>query len=247
MSETRIDTFRQFETPEGVQLDLRVASAAPRALAWVLDLLVRMVLLMMVGTFAGIAGEGIGEAVILISLFVISWLYHVVSEVLWNGATIGKRSMGLRVVHTDGTPIGWGPSMTRNLLRVGDQFPMFSFLFTEAFYALPIPTYGVGLVMMLLDERNQRLGDKVAGTLVVYNERKPRADRKPLEVEPFAPPLPLRPEERRALLEFAERRSTWTIERQIEMTDLLAPVTGATGKVGRGRVLGLIAWLEDAP
>ena len=246
MSATRIDTLRKFETPEGVLLDLRVAGPAPRALAWLIDFLIRIAALMLVGIVAGILSiSGIGEAIQAIAVFVVFWLYHVLCEVLWNGGTPGKHSMGLRVVHTDGTPVGWSASAARNFLRVADQMPSMAILFSAKFWMLPVPTYGLGLVMIMLDARGQRLGDRVGGTLVVYHERKPRPRVTQSGVEPWSPPIPLLATERRALLDFAERRPTWTIERQIELTDQLEPITGFTGKRGLDRALSLVAHLED--
>lgn len=246
MSATRIDTLRKFETPEGVQLDLRVAGPAPRALAWLIDFLVRFAALVVLSMLAGfISFTGMTGAVIAIGMFVLLWLYHVLCEVLWKGGTPGKHSMGLRVVHTDGTPVGWSASAARNFLRFADQMPSAAILLGPEFWMLPLPTYGLGLVMILLDARGQRLGDRVGGTLVVYHERKPRPRITQSGVEPWSPPIPLLATERRAIQDFSERRPTWTIERQIELTDLLEPITGLTGKRGLERVLSLVAHLED--
>uniref|UniRef100_UPI0025F2F3AC RDD family protein n=1 Tax=uncultured Thiodictyon sp. TaxID=1846217 RepID=UPI0025F2F3AC len=149
-----LDTIRLNETPEGVDLGLRVAGPAPRALALAADGAIRLVILLALSPLAALSGLGLGLS--LIAVFLLEWLYPVTFEVL-SGATPGKRAMGLMVVHDDGTPVGLPASLIRNLLRVVDFFPLF---------------YGVGLVCTLVDRDFRRLGDLAAGTLVVHAQRR---------------------------------------------------------------------------
>lgn len=85
--------------------------------------------------------------------FFLEWLYPVVFEVYSNGATPGKKLCNIQVLHDDGTPIGWGASFSRNTLRFIDFLPFF---------------YACGLLTMWLNQDSKRLGDLLAGTVVVY-------------------------------------------------------------------------------
>jgi uncharacterized RDD family membrane protein YckC len=140
-----------FETPEGIDLGLRVAGPISRALAWIIDAFIRYSVLFALSTvLASLLSFGMG--LFLILLFLLEWFYPVVFEVV-RGATPGKKAMGLLVVHDNGTPVGWSASMIRNLLRSVDFLPFF---------------YCAGLISILLNSRFKRLGDLAAGTLVVY-------------------------------------------------------------------------------
>ena len=101
-----------------------------------------------------LALAGLGQGLMLLGFFLLEWFYPVFFE-LRSGATPGKRAMGLRVVHDDGTPVGAVASVIRNLLRVADFLPLF---------------YAAGLVSCLVDRDFRRLGDLAAGTLVVHSE-----------------------------------------------------------------------------
>ncbi|MBZ5562897.1 MAG: RDD family protein, partial [Acidobacteriia bacterium] len=92
-------------------------------------------------------------------LFLLQFGYYAGFEAWWNGQTPGKRRQHLRVIKDTGRPITVYESVARNLLRVVDSIPGF---------------YGVGIVSMLLSAQNKRLGDYVAGTVVVHE--KPFAD-----------------------------------------------------------------------
>ena len=150
-----LDTYREVITPEGVALHLPVAGPVPRAVAWGIDLAIRLGILMLVGTVLALLGAA-GQGLYLILLFLIFWAYPILFEALWDGQTPGKKAMSLRVVNGDGAPVGWLAAITRNLLRTVDMLPF---------------GYAAGLVACLADPHARRLGDMVAGTLVVHNER----------------------------------------------------------------------------
>ena len=118
-----LDTLRRVPTPEGFELTLRLAGPVPRALAFAIDLTIRVALF---GAIAGLLGHigGAGKGLILIIAFLLEWFYPVVCEVWWNGATPGKRAFGLVVLNDNGTPVTFGASLTRNLLRAVDFLPM---------------------------------------------------------------------------------------------------------------------------
>jgi uncharacterized RDD family membrane protein YckC len=214
---SRLDTELRVETPEGIELSLRPAGPVPRALALAIDLLLRWVLVAAVSTpLALLGGLGIGGA--LLFLFVMEWFFPVLFEVLAAGQTPGKRSLRLRVVHTDATPVGWTASIVRNLLRVADFAPLF---------------YVAGAIAMCASARFQRLGDMAAGTLVVHVAEPVRDAGETLVVEGSRPaPVALRAREQRALISFAERAGTLSAERRVELADVLADLTGARGETG---------------
>ncbi len=202
-----LDTTRSVETPEGIELGLRVAGLVPRALAWSLDTLIRVaayaaiwIAMPQLGRF----GIGIG----LILTFLIEWFYPVFGEVYFDGKTFGKHAMRIRVVHDDGTSVGWSASMIRNLLRFADFLPLM---------------YGFGICTMLINRDFKRLGDIVAGTRVIYADDTVKPVELPA-VRALTPPLALNPEEQQAIIHYAERVSTLTEERALELAELSGPL-----------------------
>ncbi len=221
-----LDTVREVHTPEGVALQLPAAGPVPRAVAWLIDLLVRGVIVTLGAVVLGLVGR-FGAGLNLILLFVVVWGYPIVCEARFGGQTPGKRAMSLRVVAADGAPIGWMASVVRNFMRTVDMLPF---------------GYGAGLVASLADPWSRRLGDMVAGTLVIHAPRE-RVRVEALEVVATAPAMPLQPPEQGAVIAFAERARTLTPERQQELADLVAPVTHARGERGVARLLGIANWL----
>ncbi|MDM8190330.1 RDD family protein [Pseudomonas koreensis] len=200
-----LDTRHQVETPEGIDLPLRPAGLMVRAVAFAIDLGIRGLILgvlFIALAFLGKLGMGLGSLL----LFAISWWYMVLFEVLRQGRSPGKQWMGLRVVHDDGTPIGWSASLLRNLLRFVDLLPFGYFL--GALSCLQHPTF-------------KRLGDLAAGTLVVYSER-PRSRPQLPDAEPRRCPFALTLSEQRAVLGFAERQAHLSPARVNELAALLA-------------------------
>ncbi|MBJ2284969.1 RDD family protein [Pseudomonas haemolytica] len=205
MASTPLDTHYQIETPEGIDLPLRPAGLPPRALAFAFDLGVRgiiMGILLVPLALLGNIGVGLGSLL----LFLVSWWYMVLFEVLNQGCSPGKQVMGLRVVQDDGTPIGWSASLIRNLLRFVDMLPFGYFL---------------GAISCLQHPHFKRLGDLAAGTLVIYRELplvRPRIPQAAALRLPFALEL----SEQRAILGFAERQAELSNERVHELAAILA-------------------------
>lgn len=227
MSE-RLDTLAVVEAPEGVELSLRIAGLTPRALAFGIDLLVRFAIYSAL-SWLSLFGRP-GEALLLLAVFVVEWFYPVLFEVLWSGQTPGKRVLGLAVVNDDGTPVGWSASVLRNFLRVVDFLP---------------GLYGSAVLSSLVSRDSKRIGDHVAGTVVVYVEGRGELRTLPAAA-PLAPAISLAAEEQAALLEFAARSSEWKADRRAELAQHLAPLTGASGAEGTQRVLGMARWIEGA-
>lgn len=221
-----LDTLHRVETPEGIELVLHPAGPAPRALAWVIDSLIRLAILWLGAVVLGALGR-FGLGMFLVLWFVVWWLYPVLFEVLRGGATPGKRAVGIYVAHADGTPVGWSASLVRNLLRVVDFLPLL---------------YGLGLATLLLSPRFQRLGDLAAGTLVLYR-RDRRARAAPPEQRPLPPGLPLTLDESQAVISYAERVHLLTPERARELAGLAAPLAGPDEASRVERLLGTARWL----
>jgi len=218
----------------------RVAGPARRLLAYALDLILcygvfvavsLLLIIVILGTAAvsdateGVAGAGVGFALVL--LFGIQWVYFVVLEA-WRGRTPGKAALGLRVVSTTGRPIGLRAAALRNVLRAADALPLtyFAGLLSIA-----------GLASMATTRRFQRLGDLVAGTIVIVPERASVAA--PLVLWPPAQPyelaqLPadvrLDADERLAIEMFLRRRARLGRARELELAAMIAaPLTERTG------------------
>lgn len=224
-----LDTVVSIETPEHIVFQHRVAGPARRAIAHLLDLLLCYTAVAIVGLVivAGIAGAGalsgavsdtlkMGVGVFLVLLFIAQWVWFAAWETL-RGDTPGKRIMGLRVVTTTGRPIGFAQAALRNVLRAADLLPT---------------AYIVGVITMILSPRFQRLGDLVAGTLVIASERARAATRAQAQVL-WPPPQPwelaalpqtvaLDADEREALELFLRRRGTLGVAREHELAAMIA-------------------------
>jgi uncharacterized RDD family membrane protein YckC len=156
-----LDDELLIETPERVELHYILANIGNRFLAAAIDhilqLLVAIALVLILGgltewNFISKFGTWVA-AFAIVALFVIYWGYFVLFETFWNGQTPGKRIMKLRVVREDGRPIRFFEAFVRNLLRVIDISPPFS--------------YAIGVVTIIFNPRSKRIGDLVAGTVVV--------------------------------------------------------------------------------
>jgi len=217
-----LDNTHRVETPEGIDLLLHPAGLVPRALAFALDLLIRGAIMAILGFGFGLLGKfGLGVGALL--LFLMQWWYMVLFEVLNQGRTPGKQWLGLRVVHDDGTPIGWASSLTRNLLRFVDMLPFGYFL---------------GAISCLWHPSFKRLGDLAAGTLVVYRER---ATTKPTlpSADATESPIALTLAEQQALIAFAERHSTLSSERRLELATILAEPLQVAPAQAEARINGI--------
>lgn len=216
------------ETPESIDLQAEPAGPVVRSLAFAIDFAIRatfLFVLSMLLLFAGRAGGGL----MLIAWFLVDWFYPVFFEVLGQGQTPGKKKMGLMVVNDDLTPIRWGTSILRNLLRWADFFPFF---------------YTAGLICMASSRHHKRLGDIAAGTLVIYKERDDESVDIPADADRAQPsPVTLEREEQLAMISFMQRHGQLSPDRQRELADILAPLLPVEGP-NRVRYLhGIGRWL----
>lgn len=232
----KLDTLQSVELAEGVEIRLRMAGPLPRAGAYLIDFLLRTVVLVIGSIILMFAGVAIGGQVVmgllLLSWFLMDWIYPVVFEAGKRGATPGKRALGLRVVQATGSPITLGQAVIRNFLRFIDGMPAF--------------TYAFGITSCLATKRFQRLGDLAAGTVVVY-DRMPAmpVTAAPPPIAPAPLPVGLTADETRALVSFRERAALWSEGRRIEIADHAEPLTGKTGAAGVGRLMAMAHWVQE--
>lgn len=213
----KLDTLYKIETPEGINLVFRPASPMIRSLALLIDVIFQFIIF---GIFSAVIFFLIAlfdldsiniinyvGGLFLILTFIMMWWYFVLLEVLNKGQSLGKRFCNIRVIHDDGTPIGWTASLLRNLLRAVDLLPSFS--------------YAVALIVGLTNKEFKRLGDLAAGTLVVYNEEYLKPQPLP-DIIATPCPFPLTQEEQQIIIAYAERRQTLSTERRQELANILS-------------------------
>lgn len=152
------------ETPEQIQLQFEIAGVGSRFLALALDTLIQAIAVIVVGVLLmvfGVAGFlskfresslWVGAAVVL-ALFLLHFGYFAWFEIAWNGQTPGKRRVGIRAVKDSGRPLTVFEAIGRNLLRIIDQLPGF---------------YGVAVLIAVLNAESKRLGDFLAGSIVIH-------------------------------------------------------------------------------
>jgi len=153
------------ETPERVALHFALASIGNRFLACLIDHAMQALTIILMGiAFFALANYSIFSdeltsapkwvyAVAILVIFLIISGYFAFFEWLWSGQTPGKRWLKLRVIREDGRPVTFWEATVRNLLRSFDM--------------MPAPFYSIGLISVFTTARDQRVGDLVAGTVVV--------------------------------------------------------------------------------
>ena len=153
------------DTPEQTSLEYPIAGLGSRFLAILADTAIQVVLsffVLIVGSIVWTSLSGFWKvgaqwtvAIIFILLFLLYSGYFALFEIFWNGQTPGKRFAQVRVIKDDGRPIGAYEAIVRNALRLVDSLPTL---------------YGVGLLSIFLSKQSKRLGDFVAGTVVVHEK-----------------------------------------------------------------------------
>lgn len=220
-----LDTRYRVEIPGGIELEAQVVGPIPRFFAFAIDIVIRGVLFI-AASIASIPFGTLGFGFWMIFLFLIEWFYPVLFEVFWHGQTPGKRAMGISVIHDDLTPVSFGTSLVRNLLRTVDFLPFF---------------YLTGVVTMLSNQRFQRLGDLAAGTLVISV----RESSSPASVEnitPLAPSTLLQRNEQTSIIDFLHRSQQLSQPRQQELASILEGVTHDKNDDGVSILHGIGAW-----
>ncbi len=153
------------DLPEEVDLQFEIANVGSRSLAILADLTICGLIFFVVYGLTYMAthnsstdwfsqfGSNALEIGLALVIFGLQWVYFSLFEWMWNGQTPGKRLMHLRVIKADGAPVSWSDVLLRNLSR-------------------PIDTFGpmglIGLFMIFVASKGQRLGDLMARTLVIH-------------------------------------------------------------------------------
>ncbi len=155
-------------TPDRIHIEFELAGLGSRALAFMIDcvlivsgLVLFAIVLVIAGLLAAtdpatLPASAWAVALFFIVLFLGLWGYFLLFEALDHGRTPGKRLAGIRVVRDDGFPVGWREAALRNLVRAADM--------------IPPPACLVGSLTMALSKNGSRLGDLVAGTMVVRED-----------------------------------------------------------------------------
>jgi uncharacterized RDD family membrane protein YckC len=162
------------ETPELVAIEMPVAGIGSRFAALLLDYVIWLAAVVGLGILIALIDPSLyrfsalgakwATAIEVFIPFLLFWGYFTLFEAFWDGRTPGKRVAKIRVIQRSGRGIGLFESMTRNLLRLVDQFP---------------GIYVVGVISIFLTKDHQRLGDLAAGTLVIH-DRQNQGDLSPI-------------------------------------------------------------------
>jgi len=152
------------DTPEQINLEFELAGPGSRFMALFVDLMIQVVagvLIVIALAVGGVAlspfkGKNWVLALFILAIFLLQWGYFSLFEIFWRGQTPGKRQAGIRVINETGRAAFVYEAVVRNLMRVVDAFPGF---------------YAVGAITMFLSPQSKRIGDYVAGTVVIH-ERK---------------------------------------------------------------------------
>ena len=187
-----IDESYDLRTPEQIDLQYDLAGLGSRFLALAIDMLIQSAVVAALAAVFGLGGAlfawslsdliggnaglvlSVGVALAVLFVFLLTWGYFLVFELIWNGQTPGKRVAGIRVLTSRGEPVTLVHSLVRNLLRLVDMLPT---------------SYMLGTICILVTRRGQRLGDLAAGTVVVRERRVEL----PCPLPPLGPALVLPP------------------------------------------------------
>src|SRR5262245_33893920 len=234
------------ETPELVVVSYTIAGLGSRVSAGLIDLVICILGLIAVVTgIALMAPDGdqadgtmsgaVAIAILVVVQFVVLWGYYLLFEGLRDGQTPGKRLLGLRVVRDGGYSIDFSASAVRNLMRFVDLQPVF-------FYA-------VGITSIALSKTGKRLGDIVAGTVVVretmvHQPARPAVRRRAAAPSPVAAVAKLDEQEFQLLERWAERSGLDTSRRRAlaaQVTKRLShAIDGDSNQTDAARLLQLL-------
>ena len=214
-----LDSTVDVVTPENIAFEYRLAGPFRRLPALLFDMFIcratQLALFFFFMLTVGFASPGVALCLVFLSFFVIDWFYGILFETFLNGQTFGKWVFGLRVLTIRGEPINGMQAALRNLIRSADLL--------AGVFATP------GIIAMSMNRRYQRLGDLVAGTIVVVEERRwltgvaklddPRA----IQLAAYLPPnFVVSRSMARALATYVERRRFFTPPRRREVARHLA-------------------------
>jgi len=218
----------RIETPEQIDVDLEVAGPGSRFLAQAVDWCIEIVIMAVIGLTAMIVvslagGPRVAESNLFLGcmIFLLALVYigyDVYYEGFHNGQTPGKRWAGIRVVRDGGGPIDVTAACIRNIVGLADILPFF---------------YLLGAIVMLLNNKAQRLGDMAAGTIVIREVRDEPPDEVEEDIKAFAAPDTMFDREHlerceatdvHVLYSFFARRSTMERRERNKLADKLCDI-----------------------
>lgn len=186
-------------TPENIEVEYTLAALGSRTAAAGVDILLQLALIGAIILIVALIGLTPAElydkykswavAISLILGFVINFGYFIIFEMTINGKTPGKKIFGLRTIRNNGQPITFKHSFIRNLLRIIDD-------------------YGVGVILIFFTKLNKRLGDYLASTIVVIEEKREEIYNIRLENERTNYKYSLTQEETQLLREYFTRKDS---------------------------------------
>ncbi len=167
------------QTPEQVEFEYELAGLGSRFLAFLFDGLVRvficLVVLLLMAIVLFLASKifsvfkpipALSEktpdvptwlfVIIIVTFHLVNFGYYIFFETIWSGQTPGKKLLNLRVIREGGYPVGFYESAIRNFFRIIDAMPI---------------NYLVGVLSILLSPKEKRVGDYVAGTIVIKEKK----------------------------------------------------------------------------
>ena len=158
----------ELELPEEIDLQVELANVGSRTLAILVDVALGGLVLFIVYALTLLLAHDVADdwltrlssnalkTALMLLIFGLQWIYFNIFEWMWNGQTPGKRLLHLRVIKVDGSPVSGIDVLLRNLSR-------------------PIDTLGpmglIGLLMIFVSRKAQRLGDLMARTLVIHETK----------------------------------------------------------------------------
>lgn len=179
MDKTALGRMMRLIPPEGVPITFRIASLGARCGAQMLDLILTYLgtfLILLLALWLKLLSLWALEAMFFLLTFLIRIPYYTLSELVWNGRTLGKRIAGIRVISLDGGRLAPQQIVARNLMKEAEVFLPLSYLFgLRGLGWVEASFLGVWMLAVLavpfVNRRNQRLGDMLAGTIVVDSPR----------------------------------------------------------------------------
>jgi uncharacterized RDD family membrane protein YckC len=173
--------LRRIATPEGVELIVELGEKGARAGAFLIDMIFLVLGIVIIGLVSWgfvYLWKGWGLALGMLLFFLLRFFYFSYFELRWRGATPGKRLLGLRVIDRSGGPLRPDSIVVRNLMREIEVFFPLSLLLAHSLTGasaliqlLMLVWTGIFLLMPLFNRDNLRLGDMVAGTLVIASPK----------------------------------------------------------------------------
>ena len=160
----------QINTTQNVNLTYAIVSIGERILAFFIDafiLYIYLYLVQLIGDAIGyVYQDGWTQRGLMGLIFLPGMCYSLLMHSLFNGRTVGKMLLKIRVVRVDGSPVHWSNYLVRWMLRLVDIWVFVG---------------SIGLLSILFSERRQRVGDAAAGTVVISTKNKTKVSHTILE------------------------------------------------------------------